>query len=297
MRPTNGYLDQGADSYREGFEERSNPHPAGTPKAQQWTIGWLKALRRDPLAFDDDLDELIEVTDARIRRLETDHRKLMQRIAAELAPAPVCARRIAVPLKNWPGNCYMIASAVLKAGLVDELKPEHGRARVVYGLYTGPIAPTGRFAGRTISHHGWIEFDSGLVIDPTAWAFTDTAPALAATTIDDYDLAGSRFRSMVVTRPAPPFDKSGKTFVLPADELEGIASAGMLLGAGPEWDGRLGLAQMMWLANLPLDRLGAHAKPLYRAIANTGNAAMIPIDNRLYVDEAVADGLPATARL
>lgn len=295
MRPTTSYLNQGADSYRDGLEEGANPHPAGTPKALQWTIGWLKALRRDPLAFDDHLDELADLTDERIRGLETEHREWMHRIASALPPARVCARRIAVPLKNWPGNCYLIATAVLKAGLVDDLKPEHGAARVAYGLYTGPIAKTGRFGGRPISHHGWIEFDSGLVVDPTAWAFTDTAPALAATSIDEYDLAGSRFRSMVVMRPAPPFGKHDKTFVLPVDEVEGIATAGMLLGAGPEWDRRLGLAQMMWLANLPLEQLGSHAKPLYRAIASTGNAAMIPIDNRLYVDEAIPDELPAVS--
>ncbi|WP_456718003.1 MULTISPECIES: hypothetical protein [unclassified Bradyrhizobium] len=253
----------------------------------QWQIGWLKGLLRDPLSFDDDLDELYDCTDARIGQLESCHLALMDRVEAGLPSAQVGAKRIGIPLKAWPGNCHAIAAAVLKEGMLRHLEGDHGFAHVAYGLYAGPIAETGHFAGRGITHHGWVEFDSGLVVDPTAWVFTDTAPALKATTIADYDLAGSRFRSSVSMRPAPAFDPAGRTFLLPADEKDALATAGLLLGAARDWDGRVGLGQMMWLANLPLERLGSEAKSLYRAIAVTGNAAMIPIDNRIYVEEAV----------
>jgi hypothetical protein len=287
LRPTTSYTDQGLAAYRGGVEEKRCPHPPGTPKAMQWCIGWLKGFLRDPLSFDDDLDELYEETATRIARLEADHLSFLSRIEADLPSAIICAKQIGIPLKSWPGNCYAIAAAISKNGLLRPLQTGHGGARVAYGLYTGPVAKTGHFAGRGITHHGWVEFDSGLVVDPTAWVFTDTKPALKVTTIADYDLAGSRFRSSVSTRPAPAFDSTGRTFVLPPDEKGALATAGLLLGAAHDWDGRLGLGQMMWLANLPLDRLGADAKALYRAIAKTGNAAMIPIDNRLYVDEAL----------
>lgn len=287
MRPTTNYTDQGLAAYRAGIDENRCPHQHGTPKALQWSIGWLKGFLRDPLSFDDDLDELRDETEARVAGLEADHLSLLSRIESELPPASACAKRIGIPLKSWPGNCYAVAAAILKVGVLRSLKTRHGDPRVAYGLYTGRIAATGHFAGRGITHHGWVEFDSGLVIDPTAWVFADTKPALKAATIADYDLAGSRFRSSVSTRPAPTFDPAGRTFLLPADEQEALATAGLLLGAAHDWDGRLGLGQMMWLANLPLERLGAEAKALYRVIARTGNAAMIPIDNRLYVDEAL----------
>ena len=292
MRPTTSYLEQGMEAYRDGVEATACPHDRGAPKALQWEIGWLRSFLRDPLACDDDLDELFLERDERLARLESEHRSLMRRIGSDLAPAKACAKRIGIPLRSWPGNCYAISAAVLKSGALDDLGNVHGAARVSYGLYTGPIAETGRFAGRGISHHGWIEFDSGLVVDPTAWAFTDTAPVLLATTIENYDLAGSRFLAHLSSRPVPDFYASGKTFAFRRDDEEAIATARVLLGLDSGWDGRVGLAQMMWLANLPLEQLAEAAKPIYRAIATTGNAAMIPIDNRLYVDEALPDESP-----
>jgi hypothetical protein len=87
LRPTTNYTDQGLAAYRAGIDENRCPHQHGTPKALQWSIGWLKGFLRDPLSFDDDLDELRDETEARVAGLEADHLSLLSRIESELPPA------------------------------------------------------------------------------------------------------------------------------------------------------------------------------------------------------------------
>jgi len=42
-------------------------------------------------------------------------------------------------------------------------------------------------------------------------------------------------------------------------------------------------AQLNWLANAPVDRLGDHAEEIYRWIGSLGKSCFIPVDNQALV--------------
>lgn len=91
---------------------------------------------------------------------------------AALSPEQV-ADLIGIPLTEWPGSCYGVATALVEHGLVPE------GSRAVYGHWIGPIAPTSMFAARRsigFTGHGWVLTDDGQVIDPTRYVFEDAAP-------------------------------------------------------------------------------------------------------------------------
>jgi len=54
------------------------------------------------------------------------------------------AEVIGIPLSEWRGNCYWIATAFVEAGLVPE------GSTAVYGHWTGPIAERSYFADRRL---------------------------------------------------------------------------------------------------------------------------------------------------
>lgn len=183
------------------------------------------------------------------------------------------AKRIKWPLKTWPGNCYGVACAMLKAGIV--------RGRPTYGHYHGFISPLSiPFGHRSggFTHHGWITRKT-TIVDPTRWVFEACDPYIYIGPKDDedYDMGGNRVRHMIM-RPPPEFSTQYKSYTVPGHLLP---FAKMMLKydsdviCGP---------QVMWLANLPLDMLGDMAKPVFEWIANdVGIPGFIPMDNRLYI--------------
>lgn len=187
----------------------------------------------------------------------------------------VIARRIGIPTVRWPMNCYGIAQACLKAGVV--------KGRLCYGVWLGPIAKKSPFKG-PLARHGWVELRGGRIWDPTRWVFEARRPYIYVGPSDHYDFGANILRSVMRTGPPAPGT--------PTLELKMPAPAmllvGPLLGLQPEdveIDGRqqtyvrVNHAQAHYLATAPLQDLAEHAKPIYRALVRAGCDALIPIDN------------------
>lgn len=284
MRPLGSYERHGKDSYNEGLALNDCPYPVHLLNGVQWRVGWLRAAIADPLADDPDLEEATEAHADRLEALRSRQRSILADASRALPSAKAAARAIGIPISSWPGNCHGIANALLQSGALAGLSADHGYARSAYGVYLGPIAPGTLFAGRAFVHHGWIEFENGLVVDPTRWVFENTAPAIAATGIGEYDLAGRLTRQMISPRPLPLLDQKARIFRWDVEDQGATAAVAALLGAEDGWDGRIGLAQMAWVGNLPLDRLGVHAPTIYDYFERQGVIALVPLDNRLWIE-------------
>lgn len=208
------------------------------------------------------------------------------------------ADAINIPVAQWAGNCYAIATAIVAAKLVE--------GRAVYGHYRGDVRPGTLFAGRPIVTHGWIVLDeeSGKVLDPTRWVFEGVAPYLFIGEPPDNLLnpcdicgllkeehdgrVGSPCGSYVP--PAPwPYDEGGDAWRRATERPLPIAEAGagtLRFGLGARVRARLGfperptLAQVAWLANLSLARLGDDLVPVYQALQRAGQLVLLPMDTR-----------------
>tara|TARA_B100000614_G_scaffold262909_1_gene300518 strand:+ start:87376 stop:88005 length:630 start_codon:yes stop_codon:yes gene_type:complete len=193
------------------------------------------------------------------------------------------AEAIDIPLEEWHGNCFAIAVAILKAGLVE--------GEAVYGVYQGPISADGFWADRrklagTIGvHHGWIDLRNGQILDPTRWSFENVEPYIHETRRDDeeYDAYGMRLRSQL-QQPCPtkkPCDQ-----IKSLDLSEGArATVCTLMGRENEIgsNGDMSVSQVFWLANLDPQLLGEYAVEIYNAITNANFGAFIPIDSDQFV--------------
>lgn len=182
------------------------------------------------------------------------------------------AGKIGVPLQDWPGNCFAIATRTVEAGVVD--------GRAVYGHYLGPVAEGSIFFGRRLIRHGWILTAAGRIIDPTRWVFDNAPPYILDTAAQDpaYDEGGNRLMQ-AMQRPAPDHDATGKRVVLPSEVQDLVTT---LLGrSAPQT--HLCWAEAHWLATLSLGVLGEHAQAVYESLAAAGFQALIPWDNRIKV--------------
>lgn len=180
---------------------------------------------------------------------------------------------IQIPLKQWPGNCYGIADAVIKAGFIRN-------AKLRYGHWHGFIHPDSPgFGGRKFTHHAWIQSGSGRIVDPTRWVFENVEPYIySGPAVDpDYDFGGNRLR-MEMMKPAPRFVATQECHTLP----ESIKPFAQLMIDTER--NEVSLAQIMWLANLPLAILEDKAEVVFKWIAkDVGVPGFIPMDNRLEV--------------
>jgi len=79
--------------------------------------------------------------------------------------------KIAVPLREWAGNCHPICEQLLASGLLD---PDYSY-ELTHGQWVGYIEANTMFQGRGPVKHTWIEFvdENGQrqVIDPTRYVF------------------------------------------------------------------------------------------------------------------------------
>lgn len=198
-------------------------------------------------------------------------------------------RRIDWKAADWAGNCYAVACAIVKAGLVKGV--------AVYGHWLGPVAPGSFFGGkeavtkgrsRPFIRHGWVLLDDGRILDPTRWGFDGKEPYLHVGPADaeEYDEGGNDMR-VALRRPPPAFDPTAKTAelsksVLPSGTWKFVES---LLEIdyldGHQVPGTISIEQLYWLANLPIQELGPiHAPVLYEAFEKIGHGPAIPLDNR-----------------
>jgi hypothetical protein len=169
-----------------------------------WQAGWLDASVVDegtcPVVADDVKSEA--------RRHRGDARRVLFDVSGLLPSADEVGEAIGLSPSQWPKRCYEVAGLVAKSGLLQSACDAHGPIRLCYGLYDGPISAASPFALQSMARHGWLEIDSGPVIDPTRWVFTATAPVLAVVGPDDYDYGA--FRAKAATRGSarlpPPFE-------------------------------------------------------------------------------------------
>jgi len=275
MRPTWGHASQGRQAYREGVPESCNPYREGSLGALEWEKGYLKAAAEadNPVAC------------ARLEATVSAAKRKAHSIKRLLPTADVVSDVIGVPLRDWPGNCFGIASRLLESSLLDRVSAEHGGLILSYGQYTGPIGKGNLFSHRSFSHHAWLESPEGYVIDATKFVFTNGPAALWAGPTDDYDLSGARLRETAM--PHPP-EEDGITVSVAETSDDFVAALDRLLGSGSQTSetGRVSHNRLRWVANLPLERLGTDAAAIYDALAVLGMAGFIPIDNRRWVTDA-----------
>lgn len=194
----------------------------------------------------------------------------------------LAAKKIGIPLEEWPGNCYGIATAFVKAGLIRN-------ARAVYGHYYGPVHRQSMFwvpySKAGWCRHGWIFAKSeGSIVDPTRWVFENVAPYIhVGRDSDEYDEGGSRLRAALL-RPPPAYDEMLPKNVEPRPITLKMSKAAMdhvrsLFQGLIRKDGVMSQSQTFWLANLPVQMLKPHAASIMKALVKAKLSATIPIDN------------------
>jgi hypothetical protein len=184
---------------------------------------------------------------------------------------PKVAKAIKVPVLKWPGRCHEIAGLVLKANLVPK------GTKLCYGIWHGPIDAKSLFAGRSITHHGWLTLPDGRVYDPTRWCFLMSEPFIyvGEDTQGYYDFGGNTLRESLMDCSKPP-EPHGHTIKVP------LKYRNLFWRFIPSTNANcdLPINQLMWLGSLPLARLGEDAKAVYSALVSMKLGAFIPIDNR-----------------
>ncbi len=184
---------------------------------------------------------------------------------------PKIAKVIKVPVLKWPGRCHEIAGLILKAKLVPE------GSKLCYGVWHGPISDDSVFAGRSLTHHGWIALPDGRIFDPTRWCFTMVEPSIfvGRNLKGFYDFGGNNLRERLMDCSKPP-EPHGNLIPVPLKYRTLFAR----FIASPKASGDVAANQLMWMASLPLARLGENAKAVYTALVSMKLGAFIPIDNR-----------------
>lgn len=188
------------------------------------------------------------------------------------------------PAQTWAGNCFAIASACVKFGLIKGV--------AVYGHWTGPVSSNSYFADRAgfpFVRHGWVVVSPNLIFDPTRWSLTGEKPYLyLGPNNGEYDEGGNKILLMHQV-PPPKFDRnSPKVYSFTQEILDGEPWSHVEKLLGPEYPidlgesrnpGDLTADQVRWIANLAYDTLQPYARKIYSAISSCGLRAFIPIDN------------------
>lgn len=186
-------------------------------------------------------------------------------------------KAIGKPSKEWEGNCYAIACAILDA------KVWKGTAR--FGIWNGPISPASRFyrgAGKFGSYgnatpHGWIEAPDKSIIDPTRWVFEAAPPYIYFGENDHYDLGGNGLKGMLLKGvPCPAFDGKKQTVLMP-DRGKTRDAINTILPKGAAEGNKLTTEQIHWLAIQPPSE---NSKLIYEWLVKKKLGAFIPVDNK-----------------
>jgi hypothetical protein len=184
-----------------------------------------------------------------------------------------------MPVASWRGNCFAVSVATLESGVLDEFQKKHGPLFPTYGMYDGPIA-SGR---RGMSRHGWLESVDGFVVDATRWVFTNEYPHLWAGPLDDYDLAGMRFRSAY--RPDSPPKAEGQQIALGINDPHHLRAFDRVLGDSiVSSTGMITANRLHFLLNSPLEKLGADAAMFIGTADRLNRGVLVPIDTRLWLE-------------
>lgn len=176
-------------------------------------------------------------------------------------------RAIGTSTHDWRGRCYEIAQNIIEAKLVKGV--------AIYGMYHGPIAETGYFAGRKFARHGWIKLEDGRIFDPTRWVFDNVKPYLyvGVPIPGEYDEGANAFRTSI--NP-----ERGSLTQAEFELVISIAARGSeaLLARYPDKAERNQVC--LTLANKNYEALGPAVYDVYDALKALDLSVFIPIDNR-----------------
>lgn len=293
MRALNTYEDEGQEAYLEGKSVDDCPYEEGKVRYFQWCSGYWDAQADDQFSLPEDHDPFdpgnsvdLARDDARSHKRSAELRILK---AEALLPTIPQLEVVVGSTEVWGGNCYGIAEGLLNSGLLQALEGPFGTPKLCYGQYTGWIDRDSPFHGRGVARHAWLEFEEGIVIDPTYWVFTGDAPALRVAGVEEYDLANRRLRARVLgDHDAPEFSEEFGVVRWTINDPDVSIMLDAILGDKSRLkEGLLCRRQAHWIANRPLSELGENAANIYRAFEILGIAALIPIDNRNYVSGSV----------
>jgi len=193
----------------------------------------------------------------------------------------IAARKIKMPVEKWAGNCYAIAVAFIEKKIVP------GVPR--YGHWRGPVHEESQFFGSHealgFSRHGWVEQPGETICDPTRWVFEHVEPYIfmGFDTENYYDLGGQTLRDSMnegrlrVIR-STIFKKKDYEIVVPRDSKIKKVVHSFFPGLK-----RLTRQHLSFIANQAPDVVGPDVKTVYQWIIKTGNAAYIPVDNRMLI--------------
>ena len=190
------------------------------------------------------------------------------------------------PTVGWEGNCYAVATQIVKARLVE--------GRAVYGAWTG--LATSRYWAHKAHHpfirHGWIVLSDGRILDPTRWSFEGVPPYIWIGRKDheEYDEGNNGLAEMVLARTPWPEPDDSKTYrfellseivreverhgaELTEDEIDGLDYSHI--------DCDLTGPQVFWLANFPITLYSSldHAREVFTQIGEHDFKAYVPMDN------------------
>jgi hypothetical protein len=298
MRALTSYTEEGRNAYCDGLELADCPYEDETVRYFEWRAGWLRSMGDDHFSLDEPRDPLDYSHPMEVAKIDAwyaeGHAKFRYKKAEQLLPDLSTVAGVLGAPENWAGNCYATALKLKESGLLAPLEAEFGEIKLCYGVYDGVIASGSMFDKAPFSRHGWLEFEEGVVIDPTWWVFVGEEPSLRVANVEDYDLGASRLRQRVRNDTDPPaFDASQGVVRWTINDPDVTAFAELLLGDGSRLkEGEISRAQAFWLANRPLFALGNRASELYRALKTVGLGALIPIDNRAYSGVEYDDTIP-----
>jgi hypothetical protein len=192
------------------------------------------------------------------------------------------ARRIGIPLDEWPDREDMVAYQVSHVFEIGSYADGH------YLGLVDPDAP--RFGVNSklpMQGHSWIELPDGTIVDPTRWVFENVEPyvALIAPTDarhHDYDVTCARWVEGIYRRRPEPSDERQVGLLLPFNPRADICLLLDLKLEGAEYPEcvlRVSHEQAVWLAELPpnvLDPLVV--EQLYGALMAAGMRDAIPLE-------------------
>lgn len=281
--------DMGFQGAADGLTDADNPFPISTDQHLSWNDGNTGYHDQQEQGRDEAWRAEQAQVDRRIPLVVTDQLQALRGLSMGQI-----ATRIDVPLNDWPGNCFAIASKFVEA---FELQG----AVAVYGHYRGPISPRcALFNGKPLVHHGWVLLDEKMVLDPTRWVFEAKSPYLAIfEPWDDehaavfrnveYDEGGEIFNAQL-RGPRPLPDARQRSIEVDQQDHEILGVLTGLLGPG-SGNTQLTLDELRWVAKTPYSSLGdAAAKVLYPWLAKAGYRALVPID---YLNRARRHGIVA----
>lgn len=197
-------------------------------------------------------------------------------VLAKLERTPIerVGALIGIPVEHWPGKCYEVACALIRAFNWG------ARAAPVYGLFKGHISPDcTRFAG--VARHGWIQLQDGRMVDPTRWVFRAKPPAIEVFVpgSDEFDQAREDYdegaQALAVMTEMPVFEPDQKSFEIPEVLAQLLRrQTGSVASAS-----RLNAAQLGWLARTAAAHLSIReSHEVLRWYKTAGLDALLPVD-------------------